>query len=147
MGSIYFLAPGATSMPDFSKSTPSGTLFAKTLDISPTKFESGFPGVDQRTEFFAIAYDAPLVVTNDAVYQLHLISDDGARVIIDDTPLIANDGVQQGPKDVKGPVHLVPGTHAIRVEYFQAAKPDVALRLLISSEQLKMEERPLTTKI
>ncbi|NOU26580.1 MAG: hypothetical protein HOO96_01635 [Polyangiaceae bacterium] len=145
MGNIYVLPAETTKLPDFATLKPTGTLFAKELNVSSRKFETGFPGVDaNRSEFFGIVYDGPLTVATEADYTLRLVSDDGAKVFIDDLLLIDNDGVHTAAEK-KQPVHLQVGTHAIRVEYFQAAKGDAALQLFISGAAVP--ERTLTTKL
>jgi hypothetical protein len=146
MGNIYFLPTDTQKLPDFSKLSISGSLFAKTFAVADGDFTTGFPGVDARSEFFGIVYDGPLTVTKDAVYEMRLVSDDGARMLIDDTLIIDNDGVH-AMKEAKGPVRLDPGVHALRIEYFQGAKPRVALQAYVGSAQLKMAERTITTQL
>jgi hypothetical protein len=145
MGNIYVLPAETQKLPDFATLKPTGTLFAKDFNVSSRKFETGFPGVDAaRNEWFGIVYDGPLTVGTEADYNLRLVSDDGAKVYVDDMLLIDNDGVHTAAEK-KQPVHLQVGTHAIRVEYFQAAKGDAALQLFISGASVP--ERPLTTKL
>jgi hypothetical protein len=146
MGSIYFLPPDTQKLPDFSKLNPSGNLFTKSFNVQDRDFTLGFPGVDARSEFFGIVYDGPLTVTKEGIYELRLVSDDGARILIDDMPIIANDGIHT-VKEVKGLVNLTASLHAFRVEYFQSVKPRVALQVFVSSAALKMPERLLTTTL
>jgi len=55
-GDIYYLPEGASSLPDFSSLTPVGSIYTKVLDIPMRSFTSGFPGVTDRFEWFAIRY-------------------------------------------------------------------------------------------
>lgn len=146
MGSIYFLPAETKALPDFAKLSPAGTLFTKSFNVQDRDFTLGFPGVDARSEFFGIVYDGPLSVSKEAVYELRLVSDDGARILIDDMPIVNNDGIHT-VKEVKGPVRLLAGIHAFRVEYFQSVKPRVALQVFVSSSELNMAERLLTTTL
>jgi hypothetical protein len=146
MGSIFFLPPDTQKLPDFSKLSPSGTLFTKSFNVVDRDFTLGFPGVDARSEFFGIVYDGPLTVTKAGIYELRLLSDDGARILIDDMPILANDGLHT-VKEVKGQVNLTASLHAFRVEYFQSAKPRVALQVFVGSAALAMPERLLTTTL
>jgi hypothetical protein len=55
-GDIYYLQEGASSLPDFSSLTPVGSIYTKALNIPARSFTSGFPGVTDRFEWFAIRY-------------------------------------------------------------------------------------------
>jgi hypothetical protein len=115
-------------MPALATMTPNGVLFAKELNVAATPMVGGFPGIDAaRNQDFAIRWEAPLVVENEADYTLRIVSDDGAVVSIDGMTIVDNDGAH-GLAEKSGPVHLVKGTHAIAVDYFQATGP-VALQL------------------
>jgi hypothetical protein len=125
----FFVIPATTTkVPALSTMTPNGLFFAKSLDVSLKAMTGGFPGIDpNRNENFAIRFEAPLVVDNEADYMFRVLSDDGAVLTIDGTLIIDNDGVH-GAQEKSGPVHLVKGTHGIAVDYFQIAGP-VALQL------------------
>lgn len=142
-GSVYLLASAPAKMPDLGTLTPQGAVFVKDLNIADRAFTEGFPGIDPRTTNFAIRYEAPLVVENEADYDFRIVSDDGAIVKIDGTPIVDNDGVHT-VKEAKGPVHLVKGTHLITVDYFQAAG-NVALQLYC--KRPSMTEQICPTKL
>jgi len=128
-GSYYVIPPASQKMPALSSLTPGGVLFAKELNVAQKAMTGGFPGIDaSRNENFAIRWEAPLVVENEADYNFRLVSDDGTLLLIDSTPIIDNDGARDSAKEKSGPVHLVKGTHVITVDYFQATGP-VALQL------------------
>jgi PA14 domain len=127
-GNFYNINAGTTKLPTLANVTPNGVLFAKELNVPPKAMAGGFPGIDpSRNENFAIRWEAPLVVDNEADYTFRLVSDDGAIVSIDGTSIIENDGVHSATEKT-GPVHLVKGTHAIAVDYYQAVG-SVALQL------------------
>ena len=127
-GSFFNLNAGTTKLPTLATVQPNGLLFAKELNVSAKPMTGGFPGIDpSRNQDFAIRWEAPLVVDNEADYMFRLLSDDGAIVTIDGMTIVDNDGAH-GPTEKSGPVHLVKGTHAIAVDYFQATGP-VALQL------------------
>ena len=108
--------------------TPSGVLFAKELNVPAKAMTGGFPGIDAtRNENFAIRWEAPLIVDTESDYTFRVLSDDGAVVSIDSTPIVDNDGAH-GAQEKSGPVHLVKGTHGITVDYFQTTG-GVALQL------------------
>lgn len=127
-GNFYNLNPNTTKLPTLANVTPNGVLFAKELNVPAKAMSGGFPGIDaSRNVDFAIRWEAPLVVDTESDYTFRLLSDDGAIMTIDGTPIVDNDGAH-GPTEKSGPVHLVKGTHAIAVDYFQATGP-VALQL------------------
>jgi hypothetical protein len=127
-GSFFVIPATTTKVPGLSTMTPNGLFFAKSLDVSSKAMTGGFPGIDpNRNENFAIRFEAPLVVDNEADYMFRILSDDGAVLTIDGTLIIDNDGVHPA-QEKSGPVHLVKGTHGIAVDYFQIGGP-VALQL------------------
>jgi hexosaminidase len=58
-------------------------------------------------------------VTTEADYDFRVVAHDGAVLLIDNTPIVDNDGTKSAASDKTGPVHLVAGTHMIAVNYFQ----------------------------
>jgi hypothetical protein len=128
-GSFFNLNAGTTKVPStLATTTPNGILFAHELNVPVKPMTGGFPGIDpSRNQDFAIRWEAPLVVDNEADYTFRLVSDDGAIMTIDGMSIVDNDGAH-GVTEKSGPVHLVKGTHAIAVDYFQQTGP-VALQL------------------
>ena len=127
-GSFYNINPNTTKLPTLANVQPNGVLFAKELNVPTKAMSGGFPGIDaNRNLDFAIRWEAPLVVDTESDYTFRIVSDDGAIVSIDGTSIVDNDGAH-GTTEKTGPVHLVKGTHAIAVDYFQATGP-VALQL------------------
>jgi hypothetical protein len=128
-GNIYWVDKNTTKIPPLPSMQPAGYLFTSTINVAPQAFATGFPGVDaNRKENFAIRYEAPLIVTAEADYTFRLVAEDGANLLIDNTPIVDNDGVKTAPAEKSGPVHLVTGTHLITVDYLQTTG-NVALQL------------------
>lgn len=128
-GSIFWIPAGTTKLPDLGTMTPNGFLFVSQLNVNSQPFTTGFPGVDaSHTSNFAIRYEAPLVVSTEADYDFRVLTDDGAVLKIDNTPIVDNDGVKSAAADKQGPVHLVAGTHLLTVDYFQTTG-NVALQV------------------
>lgn len=127
-GTISWIPAGTTKLPAMEQQAAAGFLFTKELNVASGAFTAGFPGVDaSRKENFAIRYEAPLVVNTEADYEFKLAADDGAVLRIDGTVIVDNDGSHDFSSKT-GPVHLVTGTHAITVDYFQT-KGNVGLQL------------------
>lgn len=118
-GSFFTIPPTTQKIPALATMQPNGVLFAKELNVTNKSMTGGFPGIDAtRNESFAIRWEAPLIVDNEADYTFRIVSDDGANVLIDNTLIVDNDG-QHNVLEKSGPVHLVKGTHVITVDYFQ----------------------------
>lgn len=127
-GDIYYLNEGASSLPDFASLTPVGTIYTRVLDIPQRSFTSGFPGVTDRFEWFAIRYTGTFRVDQEGDYGFRLVSDDGSRLFIDGKKIIDDDGVHP-PQSQSGSVYLQSGLHQIEVDYFQGPREYVALQL------------------
>jgi PA14 domain-containing protein len=70
---------------------------------------------------------ANLNVTAAGSYAFRLTSDDGSRLAVDDTTVIANDGLH-GATAKEGTVSLTTGYHAVRVDFFEATGGMAAAR-------------------
>lgn len=127
-GDIYYLQEGTSSLPDFSTLTPVGSIYTKVLDIPTRSFTTGFPGVTNRFEWFAIRYTGTFNADRDGDYAFRLVSDDGSRLFIDGKKVIDNDGTH-ATQSVSGNVHLARGQHSIEVDYFQGPREEIALQL------------------
>jgi hypothetical protein len=126
--SVYAIPAGATKLPDLNTITPIGTFFGSTINTSSRAMTGGFPGIDaNRNENFAIRWEAALVVDNEADYTFRISSDDGSTVKIDGLTIVDNDA-HNTLAEKSGPVHLVKGTHALTVDYYQSTG-NVAVQL------------------
>lgn len=69
-------------------------------------------------DFFNFRFDGFLTIEKGGVYQFRLSSNDGSRLLLDDSVFILNDGIHN-VVTVTAPVHVFPeGPHRISVEYF-----------------------------
>jgi hypothetical protein len=127
-GDIYYIPEGTASLPDFSTLTPVGSIYTKVLDVPEKSFDSGFPGVTDRFEWFAIMYTGTFQVENEGEYKFRLVSDDGSRLFIDGKKIIDDDGIHS-TQSASGSVSLGKGVHQIEVDYFQGPRYSVALQL------------------
>lgn len=94
--------------------------------------ESGrWPGTNFR-EHYAIRWTGAIVIPKSGSHVLHLISDDGSRLIVDGQTAIDLDGIH-GPSEKSATLRLTAGIHPLAVEYFQA-KGGAVCRLLWDAE-------------
>lgn len=127
-GTLVYLPVSARALPDFSTLSPVGKLYATKLDVPPRAFDSGFPGVSERFEWFALDYRGAFSAPVAGSYGFNLLSDDGSKLFIDGKLVIDNDGVHS-PAKKSGTVSLAAGPHAIEVQYFQGPRVQIALVL------------------
>lgn len=119
-------------LPDFDKMKAAGPpIYTSSLNLPPQNFMAGFPGVTKRNEWFAIDYTGAFWIANPGMYTFSLLSDDGAKLYIDDQVVVDNDGVH-APLEKTGAVDLTGGIHRIRVSYFQGPKFLIALVLKVA---------------
>jgi len=131
-GFVYHIKHNRTELPDFEKLKPAGpAIYTSSLNLPPQDFRQGFPGVTKRNEWFAIDYSGKFWIADPGLYSFALLSDDGAKLYIDDQVVIDNDGLHP-PEEKTGIVDLAGGLHRIRVSYFQGPKFQVALVLRVS---------------
>jgi outer membrane protein OmpA-like peptidoglycan-associated protein len=137
-GDIYYLDQGASKLPDFSKLKPQGSIYTTELNVPQRSFDSGFPGVTDRFEWFAINYHGSFMVSEAGKYKFRLSSDDGSQLWIDGKKLIDIDGVHP---EVSGEaeVNLTAGVHQMRVPYFQGPRYGVALQLEVTRGNAQFE--------
>jgi hypothetical protein len=85
----------------------------------------------ERFEWFAIDCSGAFWIEKPGRYVFALLSDDGSRLFIDNTPIIDNDC--QHPPDLRiAALKLDGGAHRIRVSYFQGPRDCLALILAVA---------------
>jgi hypothetical protein len=130
-GRVYFLPKGTKKLPDFSRMRPAGTLYTTMLNVWPQEFSEGFPNITDRFEWFGIAYSGRFWIEEGGEYRFSLLSDDGAKLKIDDRLVVDNDGVH-GAAAASAAATLSRGMHRIQVDYFQGPRFTVALVLAVA---------------
>ena len=128
LGKIYFLPNTTRQLPDFKKLRPEGTIYTATLNVPPTNWKAGFPGITDRFEWFAIVYTGTVHALQAGRYKLRVASDDGSKLFVDDKLIINNDGLHSF-RSLAGAVDLDTGRHNLRVEYMQGPRFTVALQV------------------
>lgn len=127
-GKIYKIEPGTSWIPKLSPKNLIGTIYATRLAVPPRSFASGFPGITDRFEWFAIDYRARIWIEREGRYFFRLLSDDGANLFINGKRVIDNDGIHPPAPRVSS-VDLTRGRHEMQVQYFQGPRFSVALVL------------------
>lgn len=120
------------SLPEyFEPDSLIGIIYTDQLNIPPTNFRDGFPGVTNRSTWFAIDYSGTFKIGEASHYRFKVKSDDGSRLFIDGEEIIDNDGMH-GPKEKEGSVFLEVGNHDIRIKYFQGFPHLLCLQLWVA---------------
>ncbi len=140
-GRIYLLAANTRKLPDFDTMKSVGVIYADTINIPPRNWSSGFPGLRDRFEWFAIEYKGFFQAKKGGDYLFRLLSDDGSKLFIDDKLVIDNDGLH-GAYSKTGKVELDDSRHSIKIQYFQGPRYQIALQLFASLNNSKEEIFP-----
>ena len=98
-----------SSLPDFSSLNP----------VRITKAANVTYKVAGKTSFFGLVFDGYLSIPSDGVYGLFINSDDGSKLVVDDSEPVLNDGIH-GMREEGRFFPLAKGFHRIRIDYFQA---------------------------
>jgi hypothetical protein len=120
-------------MPRFDTMSVKGKIYTKKIDVPIRSWNTGFPGVPDRHEWFGVVYEGDFKVAKPGKYIFRLFSDDGSKLYIDKKLIIDNDG-QHPPVSKLGEIVLNDEEHSIRVEYFQGPATQIALQLFATHE-------------
>ncbi len=131
-GQVFELAPKTKKLPkSYDSLTPKSVLYACEWDIAPRSWDQGFPGIEQRFEWFAIRYAGTFRTAEGGEYDFRISSDDGARLVIDGQLVVDNDG-EHPPQSAHGKVQLPAGDHLMVLEYFQGPRFQINLQLWVT---------------
>jgi hypothetical protein len=133
-GRVYFLKRNTSKLPRFDRRKSAGTIYTTALNIWPRRFDEGFPGISGRFVWFAIDYNGRFWIDTEGQYRFRLLSDDGARLSIDNEELIDNDGIHAALA-LSASAFLSRGIHTIHVSYFQGPRFVVALVLEVAAPE------------
>jgi PA14 domain len=129
-GDVYQLPPWTTHLPRFSEFDAVAPIYTTSLGVYSRFFTLGIPGVTNRTEWFGVNYWGVFGVDRPGKYEFRLLSDDGAKVYVDEKLIVSDDALHPAQRS-RGKVLLDAGAHDIRVSYFQGPRTEVALVLLV----------------
>ena len=133
-GKIYFLPENTSKLPVFDSMRSQGTLYTRMLNIPTRSWETGFPGVPDRFEWFGIEYKGNFRVRKPGHYSFRIMSDDGAKLFIDNKLVVDNDGTHP-PSSASGEADIDGGEHSITVQYYQGPRHHIALQLFATLDK------------
>ena len=130
-GTLCFVPTDTNSLASVRRCVAEGIMYTNSLNISKRRFTSGFPGVNEHFEWFALDYNGSFSVKKAGNYIFRILSDDGSLVWVDGKFLINNDGLHSVASKTAA-IELAEGKHKIRVFYFQGPRVDIALQLFVT---------------
>ena len=129
IGQVYVPGGRIHQMPDFDLLTPVYTFVTANLDVSDRVYTEGFPTPEMQyvVEDFAIRFRGELAIDTPGLYHFGLYADDGAKLYINGTLVVDNDGIH-GAKGEKGIITLTTGMYPVEIHYFQGPRYSIALQ-------------------
>ena len=129
IGEVYVPGGQIHRMPNFDLLTPIYTFVTPNLDISKRDYTEGFPTPDMQSvvEDFAIRFRGELAIDTPGLYHFGLYADDGAKLYIDGTLVVDNDGIHEG-RGKRGSITLTTGLYPVEIHYFQGPRYSIALQ-------------------
>jgi len=128
---VCFIPPGTRFIRDVQQCDAIQKQFIDEVNVPARRFEDGFPGFEDRTEWFAVMIQGAFTVPESGIYQFRLKADDGALLFIDGELVVDNDGIH-GAISKRGSVELREGRHRVVLRYFQGMKYELALQLFVT---------------
>ncbi len=130
-GLLYSYYEGSWQhLPDFDILTPLKSGILKSIVYPVNIAETNF----------GLKYNGYIKISTDGIYDFSLICDDGAKLFIDDTEVVNNDGLH-GPIEKQGNLFLGKGTHSIKIIFFQGGGGSI-LNTFIEGPGLSRQEIP-----
>jgi hypothetical protein len=128
---VCFIPSDTRFIRDIHACEPIHQQFIDEINVPARRFEDGFPGFEERTEWFALTIQGAFTVPESGIYQFRLKAYDGAVHFIDGVLVVDNDGIH-GAISRRGSVELGEGRHRILLRYFQGMKYELALQLFVT---------------
>ena len=128
VGQLFATDNTLKELPEFLDLEPLGTLAMADLNVPNTRFSTGFSEYPTLISWFALDITGYITIPRDCHCEFRLVSDDAAKLFIDDQLIINNNRIQVAT-GVTAQVPLSPGAHKIRIQYLQGRPDRVALQL------------------
>ncbi len=142
VGKIFLLSPNTVALPDFdTMKSLNKNIYVDKIDIPEQSWSLGFPGLQNRFEWFGIEYTCSFKTYDTGNYTFRIVSDDGSKLFIDNKLIINNDGLHSDVSK-SGDVFLNDSMHEAKIMYFQGPRYQLALQLFWSKNNAKEQIFP-----
>lgn len=128
---VCFIPETTRSVKEFAQCEAVHEEFIDEINVPARRFEDGFPGFEQRTEWFSVTIAGVFTVSEAGRYRFRLKSDDGSQLFIDNQLVVDNDGIHDAISK-RGEIELSEGRHRMLLKYFQGMKFILALQLFVT---------------
>ena len=114
------------SLPDFSKLVAKKTGTTDSLDLH----------MALKKDSFAIEFEGYIHITEKALYNIWIVSDDGSKLYFNNKLFLNDDGLHSADKPVASLLPLSPGYYPIRIQYFQkTGDKEITLGALVGNNK------------
>lgn len=128
---VYFLPNNTSTVTVIDSLAPEyvPAIYTSQIQISPRAFDSGFPGIENRVEWFGVRYTGTYVASRTGTLHFRINSDDGSILRVDGSLVVDNDGTH-APRARTGSLAVVAGqSYSLELLYFQGPRNMIALEL------------------
>ena len=136
-GEVFILDKTTTSLPkDFTKLKPITTIYVDQINVPNKAWIYGFPDLPEIYEWFAIEYTAKIRINEDGNYKFRILSDDGAKLYLDNKLVVDNDGTHNFIA-VSGGKKLAKGEYNLKLQYFQGPRYEAGIQFFVKNDRSK----------
>lgn len=109
-----------------------GSFYMDKFDVTARDWQQGFPkfpaSLSHLRENYAVRCFTKLRVTHAGAHTFSITSDDGMRVLLNNTPVLQDDGLH-APRTASASTNLVKGLYNMEVQWFQGPRTQIAAEL------------------
>lgn len=117
---------------DLASAPHLGSFYMDRFDVTARSWDQGFPkfpaSLSHLRENYAVRCFAKLRVTNAGQHIFSITSDDGMRVLLNNSSVLQDDGLH-APRTTSSTANLVKGTYNLEVQWFQGPRTQIAAEL------------------
>ena len=117
---------------DLASAPHLGSFYMDRFDVTARNWEMGFPkfpaSLAYLRENYAVRCFAKLKVTAAGVHTFSITSDDGMRVLLNNSPVLQDDGLH-APRTASATSNLSVGLYDLEIQWFQGPRTEIAAEL------------------
>ncbi len=117
---------------DLESATHLGSFYMDRFDVTARSWDQGFPklpaSLSHLRENYAVRCFSKLRVTTAGLHTFSITSDDGMRVLLNNTAVLQDDNLH-APRTATASTNLVKGLYNMEVQWFQGPRTQIAAEL------------------